>query len=73
MYFYHYICVQKHFFYFQLDLKLNSEAGGDTSTFIPNGEWDLVGNEKKIWIWPYNGQKYASIKAQRWIWVQLKR
>ena len=33
----------KKFNCFQLDLKLNSEAGGDTSTFIANGEWDLVG------------------------------
>ena len=32
------------FCYFQLDFKLNSESGGDTSTFIANGEWDLVGN-----------------------------
>ena len=35
----------KNFNCFQLDLKLNSEAGGDTSTFIANGEWDLVGND----------------------------
>ena len=26
-----------------MDLKLNSEDGGDYSTFISNGEWDLVG------------------------------
>ena len=28
---------------FQLDLKLNSETGGDLSTFIPNGEWEVIG------------------------------
>ena len=29
---------------FQLDLKLKSEdKGGDTSTYILNGEWDLIG------------------------------
>ena len=33
----------KKFNCFQLDLKLNSEDGGDYSTFISNGEWDLVG------------------------------
>ena len=31
-------------FLFQLDLKLNSETGGDLSTFIPNGEWEVIGN-----------------------------
>ena len=29
-----------------MDLKLNSESGGDTSTFISNGEWDLVGKTR---------------------------
>ena len=29
--------------FFQLDLKLNSETGGDLSTFIPNGEWEVIG------------------------------
>merc|ERR1719336_1012349 len=28
---------------FNLDLKLNSENGGDISTFIPNGEWEVIG------------------------------
>ena len=39
--FLHTIVSIKHLF--QLNLKLNSESGGDTSTFIPNGEWYLVG------------------------------
>ncbi|XP_028966954.1 neuronal acetylcholine receptor subunit alpha-7 [Galendromus occidentalis] len=26
----------------QLDLQLNSEDGGDLTTYIPNGEWDLL-------------------------------
>lgn len=30
-------------FIFQLDLKLNSEKGGDISTYVTNGEWDLIG------------------------------
>ncbi|KAH7956673.1 hypothetical protein HPB52_011623 [Rhipicephalus sanguineus] len=28
---------------YQLDLRVNSEDGGDLSTYIPNGEWDLIG------------------------------
>ncbi|XP_058801634.1 acetylcholine receptor subunit alpha-type acr-16-like isoform X2 [Phymastichus coffea] len=28
---------------FQLDLQLQDEAGGDVSSFITNGEWDLLG------------------------------
>ena len=31
--------------FFQLDLKLNSETGGDLSTFIPNGEWEVIGEQ----------------------------
>ena len=29
---------------FQLDLKLNSDKGGDVTTYVTNGEWDLIGN-----------------------------
>ena len=32
--------------FFQLDLKLNSDKGGDTSTYVTNGEWDLIGKNK---------------------------
>ena len=28
---------------FQVDLRLKEEEGGDISSFIPNGEWDLIG------------------------------
>ncbi|KAL3290311.1 hypothetical protein HHI36_023655 [Cryptolaemus montrouzieri] len=28
----------------QLDLQLQDDAGGDISSFITNGEWDLLGN-----------------------------
>ncbi|KAL1428337.1 hypothetical protein MTO96_002722 [Rhipicephalus appendiculatus] len=28
---------------YQLDLRVNSEEGGDLTTYIPNGEWDLIG------------------------------
>ena len=28
---------------FQLDLQLQDEAGGDISSFVTNGEWDLLG------------------------------
>lgn len=28
---------------FQLDLQLQDEAGGDISSFITNGEWELLG------------------------------
>ena len=30
----------------QLDLALNDDNGGDISSFIPNGEWDLIGKAK---------------------------
>lgn len=30
-------------FQLQLDLQLQDEAGGDISSFITNGEWDLLG------------------------------
>ena len=30
---------------FQLDLRLNSENGGDISTYVTNGEWDLIGKQ----------------------------
>ena len=30
--------------FFQLDLALKDENGGDISSFITNGEWDLLGN-----------------------------
>lgn len=29
---------------FQLDLQLQDESGGDISSFITNGEWELLGN-----------------------------
>jgi len=29
--------------FFQLDLALKDEKGGDISSFITNGEWDLIG------------------------------
>uniref|UniRef100_A0A1I8PR10 Neurotransmitter-gated ion-channel ligand-binding domain-containing protein n=1 Tax=Stomoxys calcitrans TaxID=35570 RepID=A0A1I8PR10_STOCA len=38
---------------FQLDLQLQDEAGGDISSFITNGEWDLLGmltNEKRFYL-----------------------
>ena len=28
---------------FQLELILNKADGGDISTYVPNGEWDLIG------------------------------
>jgi len=28
---------------FKLDLKLNSDKGGDVTTYVTNGEWDLIG------------------------------
>lgn len=27
----------------QLDLQLQDEAGGDISSFVTNGEWELIG------------------------------
>ena len=36
-------CCRVFITYFQLDLKLKDEKGGDISSFIPNGEWDLIG------------------------------
>lgn len=34
--------------FFQLDLRLNSEKGGDTSTYVTNGEWDLKGESRHV-------------------------
>ena len=28
---------------FQLDLLLKDASGGDTTSFVKNGEWDLIG------------------------------
>lgn len=35
-------------FHPQLDVQLQDEAGGDISSFITNGEWDLLGRNSKI-------------------------
>lgn len=32
----------------QLDLQLQDENGGDISSFITNGEWDLLGENENI-------------------------
>lgn len=32
--------------YIQLDLQLQDESGGDVSSFITNGEWELLGEWK---------------------------
>ena len=37
------IIATKQFYHFQLDLTLKDKNGGDISSFIPNGEWDLIG------------------------------
>ena len=29
---------------FKVDLRLKEETGGDISSFISNGEWDLIGD-----------------------------
>ncbi|XP_044019323.1 neuronal acetylcholine receptor subunit alpha-7-like [Aphidius gifuensis] len=39
---------------FQLDLQLQDEAGGDISSFITNGEWDLLGVPGKRNVIYYN-------------------
>ena len=31
---------------FQMNLTLKSEAGADISTFVMNGEWDLLGEQE---------------------------
>ena len=31
-------------FTLQVDLRLKEEDGGDISSFISNGEWDLIGD-----------------------------
>ena len=36
------------YLFFQLDLRLNSEKGGDTSTYVTNGEWDLIGKSTTV-------------------------
>ena len=42
---------------FQLDFQLANEDGGDTASFIPNGEWALLGEScyiKMIFIYLLN-------------------
>lgn len=34
---------KRFFILFQLDLQLQDESGGDISSFITNGEWELLG------------------------------
>lgn len=34
------------FSFCQLDLQLQDEGGGDISSFVTNGEWELIGNHK---------------------------
>jgi len=34
--------------FFQLDLQLQDENGGDISGFTTNGEWDLLGKQTRI-------------------------
>lgn len=36
-----FVTISCHFF--QLDLQLQDDGGGDISSFITNGEWDLLG------------------------------
>jgi hypothetical protein len=41
------------FFYsLQLDLQLQDDAGGDISSFVTNGEWDLLGKYSHNENWP---------------------
>jgi hypothetical protein len=45
----------------QLDLALKDEKGGDISSFITNGEWDLIGK---------NSQRHGGI--QKWLFVSYQ-
>ena len=46
---------EDYFSNFQLDLKLKSDEGGDTSTYILNGEWDLIGTVgSPMFLYPIN-------------------
>ena len=40
--------------YMQLDLAMKDDAGGDLSSYIQNGEWDLIG---KTVIHAFRGYK----------------
>ena len=31
-----------------LDLQMEDPSGGDTTSFIRNGEWDLIGNASNV-------------------------
>lgn len=35
-------------FFWQLDLQLQDEGGGDISSFVTNGEWELIGNNATL-------------------------
>ena len=42
------IIATEQFYHFQLDLTLKDKKGGDISSFIPNGEWDLIGKYNSL-------------------------
>ena len=48
----------KSYYIFQLDLALKDENGGDISSFISNGEWDLIGNVYIIKKISFNEKRY---------------
>lgn len=37
----------------QIDLRLSSEEGGDLSTYITNGEWELISKKMNLLIFYY--------------------
>ena len=44
-----YSALNKNFDYLQLDLELkDGKSAGDTSSFITNGEWELIGKDTNI-------------------------
>ena len=47
---FHDYCILAETLYFQLELTLNKEDGGDISSFVSNGEWDLIGEFWFDWL-----------------------
>ncbi|KAG8178945.1 hypothetical protein JTE90_027824 [Oedothorax gibbosus] len=48
---------------FQLDLRLASEDGGDLSTYITNGEWDLIGmpGQRNVMVYACCPEPYVDV------------
>lgn len=57
---------KRFFILFQLDLQLQDESGGDISSFITNGEWELLGK------YAPHAWKICAVSCARGIFSQIR-